>query len=148
MTFQQYLDKTASIAEEEAEILDEMSLKTQWNKIEIRAVKNSMQVITENAIGKAKRILKNFNCPVVPQRGSDAFEFMYNMGLIDDEMFSTMKSAIGLRNAMIHDYMNFNDAILKSVVRAKKYEEVIIFLKSDVVYSSVQLKRVENFFLS
>jgi len=70
------------------------------------------------------------------------------MGLIDDEMFSTMKSAIGLRNAMIHDYMNFNDAILKSVVRAKKYEEVIIFLKSDVVYSSVQLKRVENFFLS
>ncbi len=148
MTFQQYLDKTASIAEEEAEILDEMSLKTQWNKIEIRAVKNSMQVITENAIGKAKRILKNFNCPVVPQRGSDAFEFMYDMGLIDDEMFSTMKSAIGLRNAMIHDYMNFNDAILKSVVRAKKYEEVIIFLKSDVVYSSVQLKRVENFFLS
>ena len=41
--------------------------------------------------------------PVVPQKGSDAFEFMYDMGLIEDEQFSTMKSAIGLRNAMIHD---------------------------------------------
>jgi uncharacterized protein YutE (UPF0331/DUF86 family) len=47
-----------------------------------------------------------FNCPIVPQKGSDAFEFMYEMGLIEDEQFSTMKSAIGLRNAMIHDYMN------------------------------------------
>ncbi|MCD6172455.1 MAG: DUF86 domain-containing protein [Sulfurimonas sp.] len=148
MTFQEYLLKTIIVANEELEILDEMSKKENWSKIEIRAVKNSMQVIVENSIGKAKRILKYFNCPVVPQKGSDAFEFMYDMGLIEDEVFSTMKSAIGLRNAMIHDYMNFNDEILKNVVTLKKYSEIISFLKSDIEYSSIQLKRIENFFLN
>ena len=115
MTFQEYLAKTKDIASEEVEILDEMSDKEEWTKIEIRAVKNSMQVLIENSIGKAKRILKYFNCPIVPQKGSDAFEFMYDMGLIEDDVYSTMENAIGLRNAMIHDYMNFNNDILKKV---------------------------------
>ena len=148
MTFQEYLDKTKLIAQDEEEILCEMSQKDVWSKIEIRAVKNSMQVIVENSIGKAKRILKYFNCPIVPQKGSDAFEFMYEMGLIEDEIYTTMKSAIGLRNAMIHDYMNFNDAILKNVVLAKKYDDIISFLKSDIKYNNTQLKRIENFFLN
>lgn len=147
MTFQEYLIKTTAVAQEELEILNEMSEKESWSKVELRAVKNSMQVIVENAIGKAKRILKHFNCPVVPQKGSDAFEFMYEMGLIGDETYATMKSAIGLRNAMIHDYMNFNDAILKRIVTEKKYDEVISFLESDISYSTTQLKRIENFFL-
>ena len=148
MTFQEYLEKTKEVAQEELEILDQMSEKEQWSKIEIRAVKNSMQVIVENAIGKAKRILKHYNCPVIAQKGSDAFSFMYEMGLIDDDIYATMKSAIGLRNAMIHDYMNFNDEILMQVVHTKKYAQVISFLVSDTNYSTVQLKRIENFFLT
>ncbi|PHQ90970.1 MAG: hypothetical protein COB42_04195 [Sulfurimonas sp.] len=147
MTFQEYLDKTKLTALEELEILDEMSKKEEWSKIEIRAVKNSMQVIIENSIGKAKRILKNFNCPIIPQKGSDAFEFMYDIGLIEDELFSTLKSAIGLRNAMVHDYMNFNDKILQDVVQKRSYSNIIEFLEVDINYSSVQLKRIENFFL-
>jgi len=148
MTFQEYLDRTKVIANDEKEVLDEMGIKETWNNIEIRAVKNAMQVLVENSIGKAKRILKNFNCPIVPQKGSDAFEFMYEMGLIEDDTFSTMKSAIGLRNAMVHDYMNFNDEILKNVVKSKKYLELFEFLISNTKYSSVQLKRIENFFLN
>ena len=132
---------------EELEILDEMSKKEEWSKIEIRAVKNSMQVIIENSIGKAKRILKDFNCPIIPQKGSDAFEFMYDIGLIEDELYSTLKSAIGLRNAMIHDYMNFNDKILQDVVQKRSYSNIIEFLEVDINYSSVQLQRIENFFL-
>ncbi len=139
MTFQEYLDKSKLIAQEEEDILDEMAKKDVWSKIELRAVKNSMQVVVENSIGKAKRILKYFNCPIVPQKGSDAFEFMYEMGLIEDDIYATMKSAIGLRNAMIHDYMNFNDDILKSVVLTNKYNDVISFLKLDINYNNTQL---------
>ncbi len=148
MTFQEYLDRTKEIAKEETEILDEMSQKQFWSKVEIRAVKNSMQVIVENAVGKAKRVLKHYNCPIIAQKGSDAFSFMYEIGLIDDDTYSTMRSAIGLRNAMIHDYMNFNDEILMQVVKTKKYKEVTSFLMSDTKYSTVQLNRIENFFLT
>jgi len=148
VTFQEYLILTRKIASQEQEILDEMSKKSTWSKIEIRAVKNSMQVIIENSIGKAKRILKNYNCPIIPQRASDAFDFMYEMGLIEDDTYGVMKSAIGLRNAMIHDYMNFNDEILHNVVESKKYALIIDFLMEEPNYSSVMIYRVENFFLN
>ncbi len=148
MTFQDYLHRTSELANEEEEILDMLSEKSEWDKIELRAAKNSMQVIVENAIGKAKRILKNYNCPVVAQQGSDAFGFMYEMGLIGDETFSTMKSAIGLRNAMIHDYMNFNDDILFAVIKEKRYDGIVAFLHEIPNYSSAQLKRIESYFLS
>jgi len=72
MKFQDYLDKTVDIAEEEKEILDELSSKESLNKIELRAAKSSLQTLIENSIGKAKKILKHYDCPIVPTRGRDA----------------------------------------------------------------------------
>ncbi len=147
MTFQVYLDSTRVVAAEELEVLDLLSSKSEWDKIELRAAKNSMQVVIENCIGKAKRILKKYDCPVVPQKGRDVVAFMYEIGLIDDDLYSVLNSAIGLRNAMIHDYMNFDDAILHNVIHAKKYLPLIDFLMSEPNYTTVLRSRIENFFL-
>ncbi len=59
MKFQDYLDKTIEIANEEKMILDELSEKDTLNKIEFRAAKSSLQTLIENSIGKAKKILAN-----------------------------------------------------------------------------------------
>lgn len=148
MNFQDYLDKTIEITNEELEVLDLLSSKEIFSNIELRAAKNSMQVIVENSIGKAKRILKTYNCPVIPQSGRDSINFLLDLGLIEDETASGILSAIGLRNAMIHDYMNFNNEILFSVIHEKKYQIIIDFLYETPNYSKVQLHRIENYFLS
>ncbi len=145
MKFQDYLDKTRDIANIEKDILDRLSAKDELSDIEIRAAKNSLQVLVENSIGKAKKILKHFYCPMTPKSGRDAFSFMYEIGLIDDELYKGLLSAVGFRNALIHDYMNFNDDILLRLLRERGYEVIFDFLVSDVNYPDALLKRIEHF---
>jgi len=57
MTFQDYLAKSLSIAQEEKEVLDFLSDK-EFDKINIRAAKSSLQVLVENCIGKAKKYFR------------------------------------------------------------------------------------------
>ncbi len=60
MKFQEYLDQTLKNAETERRVLDELSQladsQGELDAIHIRAAKSSLQVVIENAIGKAKRI--------------------------------------------------------------------------------------------
>ena len=128
MKFQEYLQKSIDIANEEKAILDELSKKDKLNKIEIRAAKSSLQVLIENSIGKAKRVLKYYNCPVVPTRSKDAILFLYEIGLIDEEMYKSLIKAIGFRNSMIHNYIDFNVEILSEIVKNRYYLDLYNFL--------------------
>jgi len=145
MKFQEYLQKSIDIANEEKAILDELSKKDKLNKIEIRAAKSSLQVLIENSIGKAKRILKYYNCPIVPTRSKDAILFLYEIGLIDEEMYKSLIKAIGFRNSMIHDYMDFNVEILSEIVKNRYYLDLYNFLVEIPNYNEVLIKRIENF---
>ncbi len=145
MNFKDYLTETNKIASQEKEILDILSSKDTLSPIEIRAAKNSLQVMIENMIGKFKRVLKYYNCPIVPQRSRDALSFLYDVGAIEDEEYRSLSSAIGFRNSMIHDYMKFNDEILFKIIKDKKYLDIYDFLINDIQYSKVIVKRIENY---
>ena len=145
MKFQDYLHKTINIAKIEKDILDRLSMKDELSDIEIRAAKNFLQVLIENSIGKAKKTLKHYYCPMIPKSGRDAFSFMYEIGLIDDELYKSLLSAVGFKNALIHDYMNFDDNILLRLLQEKRYKTIFDFLVSDVNYSNALIKRIENF---
>ena len=149
MSFETYLHSSIKTAEAEKEVLDILSFQLQdeadLGKIELRAARASLQILIENSIGKARRILKHYNCPLVPSRGRDAFTIMYDAGLIGDEMYQNLMQAVGFRNAMIHDYMNFDEAVLLKIVAEQKYLEIYTFLLEKPEYSHVQRSRVENF---
>ncbi len=145
MKFQDYLDKTIEIANEEKMILDELSSKDKLNKIEFRAAKSSLQTLIENSIGKAKKILKHYDCPIVPGRSKDAIFFLYEIGLIDDEKYQALIAAIGFRNSMIRDYMKFDKNILINIVKEKKYLQIYDFLTQKPDYSEILKKRISSF---
>ena len=145
MKFQDYLQSSIKIANEEKEILDLLSQKDSLDKIELRAAKSSLQTIIENAIGKAKRILKYYNCPITPTRSKDAILFMYEMGLIEEGVYKALIGAIGFRNSMIHDYMDFNEEVLKSILKEKLYVSIYNFLIEIPEYNEILLKRIESF---
>ena len=149
MNFEEYLQKSRDIADEEKEILDELSLKKSenLNKIEIRAAKSSLQTLIENAIGKAKKILKHFNCPIVPSRSKDAVYFLYECGAISEEMYSALVSAIGFRNCLVYDYIKFDIDVMFKILREKRYLDVYKFIVSDVKYSKTIINRIESYSL-
>lgn len=145
MNFNDYLDNTTKIANEEREILDSLSDKEVLSAIELRASKNSLQVMIENLIGKSKRILKHYNCPIIPQRSKDALSFLYDVGAIDDEEYQSLSGAIGFRNSMIHDYMKFKDEILYKILHEKRYIDIYNFLIKAPDYKQVIITRIENY---
>jgi uncharacterized protein YutE (UPF0331/DUF86 family) len=145
MNFQKYLESTIQAANEEKDILDELSSKATLSPIEIRAARNSLQIIIENAIGKAKRILKHYNSPIVPQRARDSIDILYEVGAIDDDTHQSLTAAIGFRNVLIHDYMKFNNDVLFEVLKNKDYLIIYKFLIEKPDYSLVIISRIENF---
>ena len=46
---------------------------------------------------------------------------------------------------MIHDYMDFNEDILKSIVKERFYMQIYSFLVEEPNYTKVQLSRIENY---
>ena len=102
MTFDAYLESTVRTAEAEKEVLDilagQLRSATSLGKIELRAARASLQIIIENSIGKARRILKHYDCPLVPSRGRDAFTIMFDVGLLDDDRYQSLMQAVGFRN--------------------------------------------------
>jgi len=145
MNFKDYLIATANVANEEKEILDILSTKDTLSPIELRAAKNSLQVMIENLIGKSKRILKNYNCPIIPQRSKDALNFLYDIGAIEDEEYHSLSGAIGFRNSMIHDYMKFNNDILYIILKEKRYIDIYNFLLDKAEYKQIIITRIENY---
>ena len=145
MNFKDYLIQTSKLANEEKEILDILSSIETLSPIEIRAAKNSLQVMIENTIGKSKKILKYYNCPIIPQRSKDSLSFLYDIGAIEEELYYSLSSAIGFRNSMIHDYMKFNIDILYKILSEKRYVDIYNFLVDEAEYSNLIRTRIENY---
>lgn len=149
MTFSAYLDSTVRTAEAEKEVLDILSEillgGESLDKIQIRAARASLQILIENAIGKARRILKHFDCPVVPTRSRDPFVIMHEIGLVSDETYQALMQAVGFRNTMIQDYLNFDERVLVEIVQQKRYMDVHAFLVEKPEYPMVLRRRIENY---
>ena len=142
MKWQEYLDKTKKIARKEKSILQSLD---KFDDIQKRAARSSLQIMIENAIGKAKKILKHYDCPLIPRRSSDAITFLYEVGFFNEEEYKEFIKIIGFRNAMIHDYMDFNEEILINIIKNEKYNVIYAFLINDVNINQTLRKRIANF---
>jgi uncharacterized protein YutE (UPF0331/DUF86 family) len=141
------LNRTAEIAETETAILDELADRELLSPIEIRAVRSALQTLIENAIGKSRRLLKESNCPIVPRSGKDAILFLYETGVLEEELYRELAGAIGFRNAMIHDYMNFDESVLMELLGSRRYRRIAEYLAWKPELTPVQRHRIENYFL-
>ncbi len=96
--------------------------------LEQQGIIHSLQVIVENAIGKAKNILKVKNL-TVPVSGYDAFEALTQAKLIAKQDLEKWQKIVGLRNSIVHDYMNLDMAIINRILHEKQYEFILRFLE-------------------
>lgn len=132
-----YQAETARIAAGQAALLSQArELMTQGRMLtalEQSGVLHAIQVLIENAIGKAKQLLKAHNEPV-PVSAYDAFAALARCGEIDAVMLPAWNSVIGLRNRIVHDYMNVDmSKVLELVVSGRDKFITDFLLKAIVV---------------
>lgn len=92
------------------------------------ATERSIQVMVEAAIGSSKQYLKAKGVPV-PAEARASVERVYERLSIVEPNLSDMRGAIGMRNAIIHDYLNLDWQLLEKILSEKKYQLVILYVQ-------------------
>lgn len=131
-----YQAETAFIAREQGALLDEARSKLLageiLSRLEQNGVLHALQVLIENAIGKSKQMLKAAGEPV-PVSAYDAFAALARRGGIRADELPAWNAVIGLRNRIVHDYMNIDMARVLELVQLGRHEFVTAFLLTDPV---------------
>ncbi len=95
-----------------------------------RAAERNLQLLTEACIGIAKQKLKASGL-VVPSDSRQAFAKLAAMGA--DHSGTPWNKVIGLRNALVHDYLNLDPQIVTTVVREGHYETLLAFVREQLI---------------
>jgi uncharacterized protein YutE (UPF0331/DUF86 family) len=139
-----YQAETARIAAEQCEILDETRSRLLSDKslsrLEQSGVLHILQVLVENAIGKAKHLLKAAGEPV-PVSAYDAFASLHRRGDLNAADLEGWNTAIGLRNRIVHDYMNIDMELVLQLVREAHYRFIAEFLRKPLQSGNASIKQ-------
>lgn len=129
-----YQAETARIAAEQSALLAQAKAILKQGRaltpLEQGGVLHALQILIENAIGKAKQLLKASDQPV-PVSGYDAFKALANRNQIAQADLPAWNAIIGLRNRIVHDYMNIDIDQVMALVAADKDQFVAHFLRKE-----------------
>ncbi len=126
-----YYLETSRIATEQTALLDEAAQRLNngqlLSALEQSGVLHALQVLIENAIGKTKQKLKASG-ETVPVSAYDAFAALARRGEIAAEKLPEWNAVVGLRNRIVHDYMNIDMSRVQEWVVNGRYRFVTNFL--------------------
>lgn len=87
---------------------------------ERNSAERSMQVVVEACIGLAKHCCRKAGHDIL---GDAAGCAMVSLELIDTQVITAeqLRGAIGMRNAIVHDYLNLDWALIEQVLRERAF---------------------------
>lgn len=126
-----YQAETARVAAEQSALLAQAKAILKQGRaltpLEQGGVLHALQILIENAIGKAKQLLKASGQPV-PVSGYDAFKALVSSDLVAQAELPAWNAIIGLRNRIVHDYMNIDMDQVIALIADDKDQFVVRFL--------------------
>ena len=135
MQLELYQQETERLARDLQAMLDEVSQRLHHQQslsaLEQAGVLHALQVLTENSIGKAKVLIKQ-RLQTVPVSAYDSFAQLHRDHLIVDQAMRNWTAAIGLRNRIVHDYLNVDMAIIETLVKERRYLLQVQFLLAPI----------------
>lgn len=130
-----YQAETALIAQEQSALLDEARATLLagggLSRLEQNGVLHAIQMLVENAIGKAKQLHKAAD-KQVPLSAYDSFLGLAELGVIKTNDLHAWNAAIGLRNRIVHDYMNIDMQRVLELVKNEQYRFITDFLLAPI----------------
>ncbi len=101
------------------------------SRYEYRASERTLQVLIEACIGIAKHWSYALN-KTAPADAYSAFETLSQLGIAGIHDVEWRK-IIGMRNALVHDYLNIESEIIRAVIKKATYEALLIFAGNGLI---------------
>lgn len=105
--------------------LTEITKQRNLSRYEYRAAERTLQILIEACIGIAKHWVYALN-KTAPADAYSAFEALSQQGVAGLNEVE-WKKIIGIRNALVHDYLNIEPEIIKEVVKKSIYNTLFDF---------------------
>lgn len=123
--------------QEQLETLNELAEATKrqpLRKIERLAAERSLQITIEAAIGVAKHCCKKAG----KTHSGDAYKNLLTAhDLLNSNIpHAALKGAAGMRNAIVHDYLNLDWARIEAVIVNQQYQTLGDFIEAGLSYLS------------
>jgi len=123
-SMQEHLRELKSELQGLSEIIEQRDL----SRYEYRASERTLQVLIEACIGIAKHWIYGLN-KVAPADAYSAFEKLSQQGVksVNDVEW---RKIIGMRNALVHDYLNIEPEIIRIVIKNATYQSLFVFAEN------------------
>lgn len=127
------LSMKAHIAEIEADLkgLTTILKERSMSRYEAKASERLIQTLVEACIGIAKHRCKQLGYPA-PDNAYVAFERLSEHDVASMKSIN-WKRIIGMRNALVHDYLNINPEIIEQLIRENEYSSLVAFAQEELV---------------
>jgi uncharacterized protein YutE (UPF0331/DUF86 family) len=112
--------------EEEMHEIEALASTNNLSALAYRAAERNLQLLIEACIGIAKQVLKA-NDFQVHIDAREVFSKLKIRGL--DPGHADWNRIIGMRNALVHDYLNIQPERIKEVIRNKQFKVLFEFAK-------------------
>lgn len=120
------IQQNAETYQSELDQLKQIISERDFSNFEYRAAERCLQASACLAIGIAKHWAKSL-AGASPSDAYSAFELLSQHQLLSLEQLANWRKVIGLRNALVHDYLNIDPSIVRSVIAQGYYQQIFEF---------------------
>ncbi len=125
-TYVDAIQQPVNESTEDLETLYAILQERSWTRVERKGAERLLQTLVEACIGVSKHWLKQQN-KVLPSDAYSVFEKLMELQLIPVEEAQEWQRIIGMRNAIVHDYLNLDEKVIKAIVVNKMYLKLQAF---------------------
>ncbi len=126
---QEYLNSIRAYLSTYCQELDDLNLILQTRETtqhEYRSAERLLQLITEISIGLVKHWVKSIH-KSAPSSAYQNFHLLLKSHKITQVQYERWQKIIGMRNALVHDYLNIDETLILDIVKNKKYLFILEF---------------------
>ena len=109
----------------ELEGLNEIISERPFSRYEYRAAERTLQIVIEACIGIAKHWNKMIY-GTAPAEAYSAFQRLADFG-IEEVKRTDWRPIIGMRNALVHDYLNIDQEVVEFIIKSNSYVALVDF---------------------